>query len=147
MSHSSRFLMAASLLPLACATQAQTEARTASVVVAVEYRVASQSPEHIEEALLTPLERRLLRLPGMASLNSSATHGRARLEIGFAGDENEQALAAVKAEVERFDAASGLEPAALVEVGRAQLASGFLAPSAAADTGRPALPPARDGEG
>jgi hypothetical protein len=78
MSQSARFLMAASLLPLACAPQAQAQA--APVVIAVEYRVASQSPEHIEESLVTPLERRLLRLPGMASLESGVTHGRARLE-------------------------------------------------------------------
>lgn len=139
MPQSTRFLMAASLLPLACATQAQAQA--APLVVVVEYRVASQSPEHIEETLLTPLERRLLRLPGMSSLESSATHGRARLELAFDGNGGEQALAAVRAEVDRFDAASGLEPAAVVEVGRPQLVFGFLMP------GTPGLPPpARDGE-
>ena len=138
MSQASRFLMAASLLPLACAAQTQA----APVVIAVEYRVASQSPQHIEESLVTPLERRLLRLPRMASLESGVTHGRARLEVAFDGNDGEQALAAVKAEVDRFDAASGLEPAAVVEVGRAQLASGFLKPGT---PGSP--PPARVGEG
>lgn len=144
MSHGASLLMAAALLPLACATQAQA----APVVIAVEYRVASQSPEHIEETLVTPLERRLLRLPGVASLESGATHGRARLEIAFDGNDGEQALAAVKAEVDRFDAASRLEPAAVVEVGRPQLASGFLMPAAAGHAGAPGLPlPAKDGEG
>jgi len=144
MSHSSRFLTAASLLPLGCATQAQP----APVVVAVEYRVASQSPEHIEETLVTPLERRLLRLPGMASLESSATHGRARLELAFDGNGGEQALAAVKAEVDRFDATSGWEPAAVVEAGPSQLVFGFLMPGAAGDAGKPGLPPAgKDAEG
>lgn len=144
MSQASRFLMAASLLPLACAAQTQA----APVVVAIEYRVASQSPEHIEETLVTPLERRLLRLPGMASLESGATHGRARLEVVFDGNDGEQVLAAVKAEVDRFDATSGLEPAAMVEVGRPQLGSGFLAPRPPGDAGQPGLPPpARDGEG
>ena len=146
MSQSSRFLMAASLLPPACAPQAQ--ARSAPVVVVVEYRVASQSPEHIEETLVTPLERRLLRLPGMASLESGVTHGRARLEVAFDANDGAQALAAVKAEVDRFDAASGLEPAAVVEVGRPRLASGFLMPAAAGNAGTPGLPlPAKDGEG
>lgn len=144
MSHNSSFLMAAALLPLACTTQAQP----APVVVAVEYRVASQSPEHIEATLVTPLERRLLRLPGMASLESSATHGRARLELGFDGNDGEQALAAVKAEVDRFDATSGWEPAAVVEVGPSQLVSGFLMPGAAGNAGKPGLPAAgKDAEG
>ncbi|HBZ05128.1 MULTISPECIES: efflux RND transporter permease subunit [Massilia] len=144
MPQASRFLMAASLLPLACAAQTQA----APAVVAVEYRVASQSPEHIEESLVTPLERRLSRLPGLSDISSVATHGRARLEIGFAGDEGGQALAAVKAEVDRFDATSGLEPAAVVEFDRPRLDFGFLAPRRPGDADQPGLPPpARDGVG
>ena len=144
MSHTSRFLLAASLLPLACATQAQARGSNEAAVVVVEYRLASQPAEQVEESLVTPLERRLVRLPGMSSLDSTATHDRARLEVGFAGDADEQALAAVKAEVERFDAASGLAPAAVVEVGLPRLASGFLMSPAAADAGKPAARAGQD---
>lgn len=129
MPYASGFLMAAALLPLASAAQA-------APVVVVEYRLDEQSAERIEDGLVTPLERALVRLPGIASVHSLATHGRARFEIGFPGGASEHALAAVKAEVARFDEARGIGPAALVEVALPYLESGFLAPAAAPDDGK-----------
>lgn len=112
MFRASTLLMAAALLPLACATQAQA----APAVVAVEYRLPGQAPETIENTLVTPLERRLLQLPKVLTLMSMANHGSARLDVLFDGGATEEDLAATRAEVERFDQDNALGAAGLVGI-------------------------------
>ncbi|MCC2971716.1 hypothetical protein [Massilia sp. IC2-476] len=79
---------------------AQSPAPAARVVV-VELCVLEQSPERVEAALTTPLEKLLLRLPGVDTLNSNTGHGRVALEIHYKGGASEDDAASVTQAVDR----------------------------------------------
>lgn len=97
-----RGVLALSLLQSGSAA-AQNPAPAARVVV-VEMCVVEQSPERIEAALTTPLEKLLLRLPGVETLNSNTGHGRVTVEIHYKGGASEDDAASVTQAVDRSGA-------------------------------------------
>ncbi len=73
-------------------------------VVVVQVCVAEQVPERIETALTTPVEKLLLGLPGVETLNSNTSHGSASFEIHFKGGATEDDAASVTLAVDRSKA-------------------------------------------
>ena len=97
-----RGLLACSLL-LGAGAGAQGAASPAQVVV-VELCVAEQSPERVEAAFTTPLEKLLLALPGVETLNSNTGYGRVVLEIHYKGGASEDDAASVAQAIDRSQA-------------------------------------------
>ncbi|KFI08719.1 hypothetical protein JN27_02375 [Massilia sp. BSC265] len=58
-------------------------------VVIVELCIAQQSPERVEAVLTNPVEKLLIGLPGVKTLNSITGHGGARFEVHFEDDAGE----------------------------------------------------------
>lgn len=71
-------------------------------VVAVRYLVTEQSPERLEKAVMSPLERILVALPRVSEVNSAAGHGFVNLDIQFEGGASEQDLEKVARQVEEL---------------------------------------------
>jgi hypothetical protein len=72
-------------------------------VVVVQLCVVKQDPERVEAALTTPLEKRLLGLPGVETLNSNTGDDGAAFEIHFKGGASEDDAASVTLAVDRSD--------------------------------------------
>jgi hypothetical protein len=95
------------LLTLSCAHLGDAAARTGPSgprVVVVELCVVKQDPERVEAALTTPLEKRLLGLPGVETLNSNTHDEGAVLEIHFKEGASEDDAASVALAVDRSEA-------------------------------------------
>ena len=93
------FSLAAALLTVADIVNA---GEPAGAVVAVRYVVSEQSPDRVEEKLTLPMERALVGLVRVDSINSETSHGTVAIEIQFKGGATLQDLAAVKQRIKDF---------------------------------------------
>jgi hypothetical protein len=85
----SRFqhLFSASVLLLA-GLPAHADSRSERVVVLV-LCTTEQTPERVEAVLTNPVEKLLIGLPGVKTMNSVTGHGGARFEVHFEGGASE----------------------------------------------------------
>lgn len=91
----------------------------AEQVVILELCIAERSPERVEAVLTNPVEKFLIGLPGVKSMNSITGHGGTRFELHFKGGASEDDAASVAQALERSEA--GRSPAILsrsVQLGR-----------------------------
>ncbi len=72
-------------------------------VVIVKLCVAEQQPERVEHGVTTPLERILIKLPGVETLHSNTGYGSATLEVHFKGGASEDDRTSVDEAVGRSD--------------------------------------------
>jgi len=70
-------------------------------VVLVELCVAEQEPERVEAAFTTPIEKLLLGLPGVETINSNTGMGGLALEIHFIGGATDDDAASVNLALDR----------------------------------------------
>lgn len=89
--------MVLALLAFASTANADPKAKT---VVLVEVGTSLQSPDEVERQVTVPIERVLLDLSGVQTVDSTATHGLGRVEIGFELDATESQLASVRQRVD-----------------------------------------------
>ena len=73
-------------------------------VVIVELCIAEQSPERVEAVLTNPVEKFLIGLPGVKTMNSITGHGGARFEVHFEGRASEHDAASIAQALERNEA-------------------------------------------
>ena len=79
-----------------------------ATVVAIRYELDEPSAERVEELVVNPLERSLLELPGIKTMNTSATHGLAVAELSFEGGTGEAERAAVIHQLDRLRLDAGI---------------------------------------
>lgn len=92
-------LIAASALLLAGVPD-HADAQPEQVVV-LELCVAEQAPERIEAALTNPIEKLLMGLPGVQTMNSITGHGGTRFEVHFEGGASKDNVASVAQALDR----------------------------------------------
>lgn len=95
--------LAAHALLLAAVPSAHAE-RAPERVVIVELCTAQAGPERVEAMLTNPVEKLLIALPGVATMNSVTGHGGARFEIALKGGASEDDAASVAQALDRSDA-------------------------------------------
>lgn len=69
--------------------------------------IAEQAPERVEVVLTNPVEKLLIGLPQVKTMNSITGHGGARFEIHFEGGAGEDDAAGVSRALERSEAGRG----------------------------------------
>jgi len=101
-------LFAASLLAGATAGPFPAPAAPPATVVAIRYELDELSAERIEELVVNPLERSLQELPGIKTMNTTATHRLAEAELAFEGGTGEAERAAVVEKLDRLRLDAGI---------------------------------------
>lgn len=98
------FLTASVLL---CAAMPALADSAPERVVVLELCMAEQAPERVEAVLTNPVEKFLIGLPGVKTMNSITGHGGARFELHFEGGAGEDDAANVAQALERSEAGRG----------------------------------------
>lgn len=79
------------------------------MVVSLRYIAHENDPEKLGKIVTGPVERIVLTLERVTQTNTSTTHGRVDVEVGFLGGATEQDLAAVRAQVEMLNFGDAVE--------------------------------------
>lgn len=76
-------------------------------VLVLELCIAEQTPERVEAVLTNPVEKLLIGLPRVKTMNSITGHGGARFEIHFEGGAGEDDAAGLSRALDRSEAGRG----------------------------------------